>query len=284
MDKKTLVTVTCTRDKWFMVLQAFSLDKFVSGISNHYVIIEDLETTFDEWKTLLDPYYTKHNLIIITKDTTPELYPKCEYQENMQGWQRQQLLKLGIARVIKSDCYINLDSKDIFVKHYDLSSINREGNNWIININESDHLGGFRNWISVVSEYTGKPIPKNFWLYQSPFLFKTKTVRKILKTIDIENLFLKVHNYQSEYLLYRFYSDRAEPAEFPRSQRFMIPEDYGHIVSLYEKYSHPETFIFSVHRKSFSYNTEIISDFLISINFDKSIVEKAIQTAAYWHT
>jgi hypothetical protein len=281
---QTLVTVTCTRDKWFMVLQSYSIDRFVIDPCIHFVIIEDGDTTFLEWKKLLSPFYKKHALVLLDKNISPSLYPICGYQENMQGWQRQQLLKLNSSKLVNSEDYLNLDTKDIFVKECFASSFNKEGNDQVFYLDGQINLPeGFRNWIEQTSTYTGIAVPDKFWGFESPFLFKTEKVLKMISGINVEELFLKVHNFQSEYLLYRFFTDEPLSNELPRTKRFMHPADYKSLSYLQDIYNREQTVIFTIHRKSLAHSTECILNFFISINFPHALVHKAISTAAYWH-
>ena len=70
-----IVTVTYTRDKWCMVLQAHSLEKFIHKPCIHYVVIED-DSDPVEWDDLLKNIYKKHKLVLITKDSHPQVYPQ----------------------------------------------------------------------------------------------------------------------------------------------------------------------------------------------------------------
>ena len=48
-----IVTVTCTRDKFAMLLQAQSINLFVTEKITHYVIIQDSTTSYTEWRLVM---------------------------------------------------------------------------------------------------------------------------------------------------------------------------------------------------------------------------------------
>ena len=277
-----LVTVTCTRDKWNMILQAQSIDKFLNDNITHYVIIEDDQTSRQEWLDLLSPYYKKHQLILIDKQTNPQWYPKTRNLfDNMQGWQVQQILKLSVSTLIDSDFYMNIDSKDVFIKPCTLSSLCFEGNAESIPFLGEYINDGFKFWIHKVSDYTGKKIPKTFWTYQTPFVFKTKVSQQIVNEINLEDLFLQVLQYQSEYLLYRFYSNDTPALNHPVPiyHRFMSPEQ---LELLDEKYNIESIVIFTLHRHAFSEDNTLINKFLLSKGFDNKLIELVCKNTAYW--
>ena len=60
-----LVTITCTRDCGIQELQSYSLDLMVTDACNHYVVVEDSNTTIEQWNSVLSPYYTRHKLHLI---------------------------------------------------------------------------------------------------------------------------------------------------------------------------------------------------------------------------
>ena len=69
-----LVTVACTRDKKLLELQAHSIDRFIEDTCTHWILIEDQNTSIDEWHALLNPYYKKHQLKIINNAIDQKYY------------------------------------------------------------------------------------------------------------------------------------------------------------------------------------------------------------------
>lgn len=106
-----LVTVTCLKEQAQMVLQAESIQKFVEPCTHWVVINEPTLHDLGYWHSLLDQYYTKHTLKLISFHDEPfhEMYHRAG------GYYSQQVFKLIIAKYIKEK-YIVLDTKNIFIK------------------------------------------------------------------------------------------------------------------------------------------------------------------------
>ena len=121
-----LATVTCNRDFQQMLLQAESIQRFLSPCK-HVIIVNESNPDLDFWRTWLKPYYTNHELII---------RPRIEYAyplsilgvrdrygalDNISsGWRAQQLQKMLLAYEYEDD-YLLLDSKNFFINPVDLS-------------------------------------------------------------------------------------------------------------------------------------------------------------------
>lgn len=204
-----IVTVTCTRDKWCMVLQAHSLEVFIKEPYIHYVIIEDDKTDIAEWERLLTPIYNNHKLVLINKDTHPNLYPT----NDIHGWYRQQIIKFLVHTLINGNRYLLLDSKNIFVKTIDLAKFEYEGSGSHVS-NEDDWLQYWYPWIDYISKKLSKPIPKLFWMPMTPFVVDKSIVQTILSTCNFEKLVLDGLDNTlpiSEFLLYAFFSNTNHP-------------------------------------------------------------------------
>lgn len=207
-----LVTVTCDRDLPIMLLQADSIGKFLCEESTHWVIIQSSSKTPEMWMNLLNPYYNKTCSL---KVLDGKIFKRALASNNSSyykaGWIDQQLLKLLVADRINSDAYLVLDSKNIFIKPTKISDLPvSEGNS---NIVGSDWNKGYR-WIDFLVDTLAIPFPSKFWKPYTPFLFKTKTVRKILAHHPkLEYLFdytynnLSIQEPVSEFILYSFYTD-----------------------------------------------------------------------------
>jgi hypothetical protein len=89
-----LVTVVYSKEKELMELQAYTIDRYVTEPCIHWVIIEDPAKSRKYWYDLLSPYYTRHELRLITDTSDIDNWPK------RVGWIRQQVLKLSIANQI----------------------------------------------------------------------------------------------------------------------------------------------------------------------------------------
>ena len=110
-----LVTVTCARDRGMQELQSHSINLMLTEPCNHYVIVEDTTLSLEDWHDMLCPYYTSHQLHLIS--ATSLLAPECYINDSRikNGWHRQSVLKLLIATQIQTEKYLILDSKNFFI-------------------------------------------------------------------------------------------------------------------------------------------------------------------------
>jgi len=110
-----IITVTCQRDRELQRLQSQSIDRWVQGHVNHYIVVNELTKDLSSWHELLDPYYTRHTLHLSLGDT--KIIRKSRQCE---GWAKQQLLKLRAVQRLEHKAMI-LDSKNFFIADTDLS-------------------------------------------------------------------------------------------------------------------------------------------------------------------
>lgn len=195
-----IVTIACTRDKHAVVLQAESIKLYVTTKITHWVILQDTETSHDEWHSLLQPFYQDHELKIIDN------WVDC----NLNGWNQQQILKFQASKFINNDSYLILDSKNLFIKKTDLSEFSLEGHRHYIDTVMLQ--ANFNAWYKYIQDNLNFNLPKISWVPQTPFTVKTDTVNRLIASIDLEKFyidFFKIypHDHPSEFLLYRFFSD-----------------------------------------------------------------------------
>ena len=216
-----VVTVTCSGDKWVMALQAHSMEKHVVDPITHYVLIEDDTMDILEWEFLLKPIYKKHKLVLIDRNSNPELYIGFNKNTNdyvESGWHRQQILKLTISQKIKTDYYVTLDSKNIFINSTEInkSCHGFEGSGTLLpfDIDGEKDIPGvsfWEPWAKILeNKYDFLIRPKNIWFAGTPFIFKTSVVNQILEKIDLVTDFNIIRDElvipPSEYVLYAYFS------------------------------------------------------------------------------
>lgn len=213
-----LVTVTYTKDKWQMLLQAHSIEKYTIEPTTHYVIINDEETSFLEWKCLLGPIYKRNKLILIGKHNKPELFLP-DYIPQMSGYHTQMVLKLIIAKLIQYPYYVTLDSKNVFHKPIDLNIFdNCEGSADIVtkDLETQEYpecIQYFYGTTKKAQNTFNLNIPDSFWFAGTPFVLKTSTVLSILASVDLYNFVYEIikngENF-SEYILYGMFSKASK--------------------------------------------------------------------------
>ena len=189
-----LVTVTCTRDKLQMLLQAESICKFVEP-TTHWVIINDPVVSVDHWQELLSPFYTKHNLKILS----PKDFP-ISFGDNKGGWSRQQTYKFCVYKFINND-YLTLDSKNFFIKHCSTTFWNK--------ILGSGSVTNFKNqpWTETINYYSNFLNTNNTFDHLSivtPFVFHKTILDHIDNFDNFLDWFSKQQVIESEYLFYSF--------------------------------------------------------------------------------
>jgi hypothetical protein len=178
-----LATVTCNRDFQQMLLQAESIQRFLSPCK-HVIIINESVPDIDFWYRWLQPYYTNHELII--RPRIDYAYPsgsigtRTNYGEIdavSNGWRSQQLQKMLLAYEYEDD-YLLLDSKNFFIKPTELSE-------WDVSVGSGSFLkfgtdvhfcGTFKKYSELfekdIEYYTGPYTP--FKVKREPLVSKCK--------------------------------------------------------------------------------------------------------------
>ena len=211
-----LVTVTCTRDFEQMILQAHSIDVFLTRPCRHWVFVEDQTTELDTWRQALSPWYKKHKL---------ELLPGRHYDIPgiNTGWDRQQLIKMEAAKFVRTNTYLVLDSKNFFVKPTNLYNWPvSEGNNLIYDIKRDQP---FIPWLTAFCEDYKLSFSSAACEPVTPFRLDTDTVLKLLD-LDVSKIFSNPLDGISEFVLYSIYT---------QSQGRQLPEGPTANVTIYDQ-------------------------------------------------
>ena len=211
-----ILTITCTRDRYAMQLLAHTLDRFVTDPCVHHVVIEDNDTSYGEWLTLLLPHYTKHQLKIVHD------YNLSSGDMYRGGYFRQQQIKLQMSEKIYADKYIVIDSKTIFFKPVTMSQWPvHHGNRTIGTIPQYD------GWVRKMCEMMQIPYPDPMPLAMTPFVIKTATARNLVNTFDVTALIWRdpIHDTTtdnlnpSEFLLYTLYAMQEDSSIIPTESK-----------------------------------------------------------------
>ena len=229
-----ILTVTCTRDKYLMQLLAHSMNLFVTDTCIHYVVIEDNDTSYGEWLTLLLPHYTRHQLKLV--------HDYNQQSVNDYGYYRQQQIKLQMANNIFAEKYIVIDSKTIFFTPICMADWPVvHGNSNIISIND---LGLYKLWIDkVCTEILNTPVPDILLGPMTPFVIKTEIAKKLTSEVDVTDIirygFVPGYHEQprgtwsqpSEFLLYTLYAMQTSTDIIPDDSKtlywFCYDEEHG---------------------------------------------------------
>lgn len=276
-----IVTVTFTRDKWCMLLQAHSIEKFVLDPIIHYVIIEDDLTPFEEWENLLKPIYKKQKLVLLNKDSASNLF--CKY--HISGYVQQQYIKLKSSILLNDEYYLSLDSKNIIHKpfllknaFYRVEGSRVEGSSQIMDttkdpVEQHESLSYWEPWLSFIECRYGLSRPEKMWFAGTPFLLKTDIVKNMIDTANIDDLFLQaiVNGIPvSEYLLYAYFSNA------PRIHWSCQAGYSGNGLDVL-KIESKNFYFFNMYRRGLSQDGDILIKFLLDSGLDEKYVIPAVK-------
>jgi len=187
-----IVTIVCEQDLADIVLQAHTINKFVSPC-RHYVTIEDDSLSLDKWYEILSPFYTKHELILtsVPRPENPEFVPHTGMFETKGfGWRRSAMLKLQVASQVFGESALILDCKNIFVRPTDLDQ-------WPFKHGNGRYHYGFDErfpagkWMHYVVSKTGMKMPPRLpGAMPTPFVFNKEICRKATDHPLFETLFM----------------------------------------------------------------------------------------------
>lgn len=267
-----IVTVTCTRDKWCLALQSYTLEKYVKEPCIHYVIIEDDKTNMHEWEELLFPLYKNHTLVLITKESYPHIYPTSN---EIGGWHKQQIIKFLAHQLINHNKnYIVFDSKNIFIRPIKLENFRYEGCGSTIKTSD-EWMQYWMPWLKYLSQKLSKPIPNSVWFPITPFVLNKEIVQNLLQTCDFETMAIDATRKNmavSEFLLYAFFTDGYNQKTIPYGGGFQG----GNLKEIYRHFANIQTF--AIGRKDLQdiKKRRTIESVLISIGLDSVIVSNAV--------
>lgn len=224
-----LLTVTCERDLCDMLLQAYSIDKFIQDRCKHHVVIEDGSKSFQEWKDILSPYYTNHDLVLhyyerpdldFIDDFIPYPHrPDAKSGIGGIGWRRQQVLKMAITAELDCEAVLVLDSKNIFVRPTVLESWPvRHGNGEYLTYQEiqtHSALRSIKDWVHHLRDDWNLVIPDKFaMILETPFVWQTSIVKDIWAKYPVEDMFMNLDVIpNSEFHMYFFFVPPKEVEE-----------------------------------------------------------------------
>ena len=270
-----LVTVTCALDLPAVILQAHSIDQFVTNPVTHWIILEDDVLPSEQWQQDLAPFYTRHNLKLINN---------IALTQDLPGWQRQQILKFMIAEHITVHDYLILDSKNFFIKSTNLDQ-------WPIaegchDVTDTPPGCLFHPWMEYLTHNYNLPVYKHHWNSITPYRVKTETVKHILK-LNLPEMFKNSPStWISEFLLYSRFVNQQNITPGTKVANFYFNSQEMPTIDQLEAIRHDlDLVMLSVHRSAIFGNPNmaqdfnkliLMRDFLISVNLNRSIINTAL--------
>ena len=220
---ETIVTITYDRHRYQLYLQAHSLEKYLTDPIQHIVILESTSLSRNEWLNDLSKIYKKHKLVLIDNTSHPFIFPKGEFI----GWERQQLLKLFVSKIIDTSKYVLFDSKNLLID-YRSSADFLEFEPSMPYYDWNEKTPDMRRWkpfADIVHEKTKVPMIDSCRDPFTPYIMDTETVKKLIATVDVEDLFVeaKLQNCKlpSEFILYDlFYNFFGKKEPFKENKYF----------------------------------------------------------------
>lgn len=178
----TVATVTFAGDARLSVLQAISIDRLFEpdDISEYLIVVND---TPAQWQRDLFTVIERRVGARLWERT--RIIPGAELTStgDMRGWKSQQVLKLEVARQVKTDHYLLLDAKNHFVRPSSIRDF------W-----EGDRIATYvkarpqwRGWVQAAFDALGAT-PQDRHLEEpypttTPYLLITAEVRALLDRI-----------------------------------------------------------------------------------------------------
>jgi hypothetical protein len=255
-----------------MRLHAHSINLWASVPCTHWVAIEDTAFSYNQWLDHLSPLYTKHKLKLLT-----DVCPSTNVVHPRSGWLRQQLIKLLVSKYINGDNYLILDSKNFFIKSFDLNQWPiAQGNNIIDNIRF--------NWPELNSLLAENNIsqPVTSWSVTTPFRVKKSIINKMLD-LDLEKIILNpINRWASEFLLYSIIAQiEGESIEsgFATNLTFWDDDSRLHnVADLDDIYNWPQISSLGIHHQLLNKNIDFsaLINWLNNKGLDRNILEQCL--------
>lgn len=279
-----LVTIVCERDMQDILLQAHSIDKFVSPC-RHYVTIEDESLSVSEWESILSPHYKNHELIVTSVPRPKDLSFDAPFT---LGWRRQQMLKLDTATKVESDRALVLDAKNIFVRSTDLREWPFKNSNgrYVYSADNPEHMAV--KWLRFVEQKTGLKVPIRMpATLEAPFACTVSKVREAVSHPLFNYLFMQEEGVipAAEWHYYYCFLDDSELDEpnyivCPAIDHLKVPKNVNYETYIKEQIEFCNSINSPTHglhrkvRKDMSPESKLVyENWLTSIGLDSRIVK-----------
>ena len=186
-----IVTVTCNRDIRQTLIQAESIQKFVSPC-RHWVIVNQWQITESHkqrWRNYLKPFYTKHKLVLYFPEdlTKPnKVYEYAHRHSEYWGGFKYQFL---IAPEIQDD-YLVLNAKNFFIKPSNIEDFRNIVGSSCVDWDYHRGVSRYPNeikWhegVAEIEKYFGDPAPELLLSSQTPAVVNYKLLTEKIKDFD----------------------------------------------------------------------------------------------------
>jgi hypothetical protein len=201
-----LVTVSCIRDLSLLDLQAQSLDRYLEDNASIILIVNELDP--EKWQTQFDKkikdLYKRHRLqIYYVNDFDADLSVDFG-NEAVNGWLRQQVLKILISKKIATDAYFVLDSQNFLVKKWSFKSKLKDKKLPYQSSSLTWARESYENYCGILG--ISAEIPDRTMSLSTPMFFNTDLIKKLIDlkkdSRNFTKWFFEFSSSKSEFALY----------------------------------------------------------------------------------
>jgi len=229
---RTLVIVTCVKDKWKLEMLMRSMFAFLESCPV-VIIYNEQDKKYKEWLEWFTPLKEKllkrFNVQTFKGRELVDI-PSLEYSRT-NGWTSQQILKILAHQKVKTPEYVIIDSKNFFMKKCSLNDILRSTPHgfWT--------LEGVTEFTKYCCDFLELAYPGHQLKLRAnvtPYVMQTRVANRLVKKWKDKEIFFRwfveaAHMPQhspAEFVLYELY-------ELKTRQRIVDDRPYPHIPSSY---------------------------------------------------
>lgn len=229
---RTLVIVTCVKDKWKLEMLVRSMFAFLESCPV-VIIYNEQDKKYKEWlewfNPLKDKLLKRFNVQTFKARDLVDI-PILEYSRT-NGWASQQVLKILAYQKVKTSEYVIVDSKNFFMKKCSLNDILRSAPHgfWT--------LEGVTEFTKYVCDYFDMLYPGHSLKLRAnvtPYIMQTRVAKRLIRKWDSKEDFYRwfveaakmPQHSPAEFVLYELY-------ELKTRQRVIDDRPIPHIPSSY---------------------------------------------------
>ena len=222
-----LLTVTCDRDFAETILQARSIEKFLTN-TFHLIIVNQSKIDSRIWIESLSHFYKNNQLELIFKN---------DFLEH-DGYVTQQYWKLKAVEILQ-DNYIVLDAKNFFIKSTDITEWTQHGSGRVHAVYEEDYstlpFKGLlylrtmcKNTMQIYCDQLSVSFLSEYYHIVTPFVMK----KEIAEEANIHKHILFEKHMPMEFMLYnvilhknnfKFVNSRVDWTNNGKAHLFLFP-------------------------------------------------------------
>lgn len=200
---RTLVVVTHHADKWKLEMLCKSMSAFLDPCDVH-IVYNEIRSKYDEWSV----WFEKISSLYLKRFNVTTCQKKIDVNS---GWISQQILKILVAKDIRTPEYVLLDSKNFFIKKSNINEIvnTKPTEGWL----KIDQV----QWTKLCCEKLGLKLQLCLRANDTPYVLKTDVARKLVREFGTDKDFIDWFNSISirayispaEFILYELFEIKS---------------------------------------------------------------------------